>query len=53
LIASNGIGNWLAKLTHAFGYPDHWWGAHRPWELTEEQADFVCRHRYDVGHSPK
>lgn len=75
-IRVNGIGNWLAKLTHAFNYPHDWWGVpgyvtivdqfcaltpgppeseafrrrmlHTPWDLTDAQAAFVCRHRYDV-----
>ena len=26
-IETNGLGNWLASLTHVFIYPDSWWGA--------------------------
>ena len=76
-IEANGFGNWLASLSHAFLYPNDWWGVpgfdavveqlcamepgppnpetfrdrilNAPWELTDDQAAFVCVHRYDIG----
>lgn len=76
-IEANGFGNWLTSLSHAFLYPNDWWGApgfaavveqlcalepgppdpetfrerllRMPWELTNDQAEFVCAHRYDIG----